>query len=146
MKSNTVHADQLIDANLLSLEEARAYLQQLDLSYIVEAMCAPQYPLPRWTEAEAKRCCQLYKNFLFLHKKHPDSVLVPTREIDEFWHNHILYTQQYFHDCTQIFGHYLHHTPASPTEDTAQLIDDFKLTKQFYFDEFKHPLTLERSS
>lgn len=126
----------------VSLAAARDYLNALDLHYIIAAMCAPEYPLPRWQLKDAEHCCQLYKNFLFLQKKHGSMPLVPTREIDEFWHNHILYTKAYFKDCEQIFGHYLHHEPASPIEDTGQLLDQFKLTKQLYLEEFGQPLIL----
>lgn len=125
---------------MISLQAAREYLSELDLSYIIAAMCAPDYPLPRWTVEDATHCCQLYKNFLFLMKKHLSLSLVPTREIDEFWHNHILYTRQYFHDCEHIFGHYLHHEPASPTDNPVQLIDNFKLTKALYLEEFGQSL------
>jgi hypothetical protein len=128
----------------ISLDEARRYIDQLDLSYIVEAMCAPHYPLPRWTLSDANHCCRLYKNFLYLFKKHLPFPLVPTREIDEFWHNHILYTQQYFRDCENIFGHYLHHAPASPADNPQQLIDNFQVTKRLYLEEFNQPLVLER--
>lgn len=119
-----------------SLESAKVYLAQLDLTYIINAMCAPEYPLPRWLEADAIRCAQLYKNFLYLQKKHLPLPLVPTKEIDEFWHNHILYTREYFHDCEQTFGHYLHHAPASPKENKVQLVDDYLRTKKLYFAEF----------
>lgn len=127
---------------MTDLATARSYLESLDLTYIAEAMCAVTYPLPRWNMIDAKRCEALYKDFLLLQKKHLPTPLVPTREIDEFWHNHILYTKNYFHDCMNIFGHYLHHEPASPNEDQKQLIDNFLLTKQLYFEEFKRPLEL----
>jgi hypothetical protein len=128
----------------ISLAEARRYIDQLDLSYIVHAMCAPEYPLPQWTLSDAKHCCQLYKNFLYLFKKHLPVSLVPTRDIDEFWHDHILYTQKYFHDCKNIFGHYLHHAPASPSENLQKLVSEFQMTKQLYFEEFNQRLVLER--
>jgi hypothetical protein len=120
----------------ISLEQAKAYLQQLDLSYLIQVMCAEKYPLPRWTEIDATYCCQLYKNFLFLQKKHLPLSLVPTREIDEFWHNHILYTKNYFYDCERIFGHYLHHQPAAVDSKAEKLVDDFLQTKQLYLEEF----------
>lgn len=130
--------------NDISVEAARAYLETLDLNYIIQAMCAPEYPLPRWTMADAKYCCQLYKNFLFLMKKHLSVSLVPTREIDEFWHNHILYTKNYFRDCEYIFGRYMHHHPTSPDEDVQTLVNQFHITKQLYLEEFKQPLVLVR--
>jgi hypothetical protein len=130
----------------LSLQEARCYIEKLDLNYIINSMCSTQYFLPRWTLVDAEHCCQLYKNFLFLNKKHLPAALVPTREIDEFWHNHILYTKKYINDCNRIFGHYLHHQPAMPEDNAENLIADFIKTKQLYFEEFKQPLVLQRSN
>jgi hypothetical protein len=129
---------------MISLEEARHYIDALDLRYIVDAMCDSQYPLPRWTLSDAIHCSQLYKNFLYLFKKHLPIQLVPTKEVDEFWHNHILYTKNYHRDCMQIFGHYLHHEPANPNENSDDLINDFVITKQLYLAEFNQPLVLER--
>jgi hypothetical protein len=124
----------------LDLEAAREYINALDLSYIVNFMCSERYPLPRWSQSDAMLCCRLYKNFLFLFKKYLPEHLVPTREIDEFWHNHILYTKNYCRDCAAIFGHYLHHDPASPDENPEQLVDEFRKTKAYYLAEFKQPL------
>jgi hypothetical protein len=135
-----------LDSRVISAEDARRYIAQLDLSYIVDAMCSPQYPLPRWTRSDASHCCKLYKNFLYLFKKHLPISLVPTREIDEFWHNHILYTQNYFRDCANIFGHYLHHEPASPVDNPQKLSHDFQMTKQLYFEEFNQPLVLGQAN
>ncbi len=123
----------------MTIEAARAYLQQLDLGYIVKAMCAPGYALPRWIEGEAKHCEYLYKNFLLLSKMHAGESLVPTRQIDEFWHNHILYTKQYTQDCFMIFGHYFHHAPAAE-DDGALLVDQFLKTKQYYREAFGEEL------
>lgn len=122
--------------------DAREYIDNLDLEYIVEAMCSPNYPLPRWTKDDAQKCCRLYKDFLILKKIHRGVPLVPTREIDEFWHNHILYTKEYVNDCMKIFGHYLHHQPASPTENPDEMVKAYLKTKQLYLDEFKRPLSL----
>lgn len=125
-----------------SLEEARAYIEQLDLTYLVDSMCAENYPLPRWTRDDALKCAALYKNFLLLFKAYPKERLVPTREIDEFWHNHILYTKQYHSDCQRVFGHYLHHQPALPTDDHSVLVNDFLTTQQLYFAMFKKHMTI----
>lgn len=126
----------------INLEAAQDYIQQLDLSYIVDAMCAETYPLPRWVKIEAEYCAKLYKNFLWLNKKHLPQALVPTREIDEFWHNHILYTKNYIHDCLKIFGHYFHHEPLTPEEDVTLLTENFLKTKELYFLEFGESLGL----
>jgi hypothetical protein len=128
------------DTPTVTLDEAERYIEQLDLDYIVKAMCAPEYPLPRWTESDAAHCLQLYKNFLLLMKEYPREGLVPTREIDEFWHNHILYTKNYHRDSLKIFGYYLHHEPASPSDQPEKLIDGFLKTQQYYLEKFNHPL------
>lgn len=129
----------------MTLEQARNYINALDLSYIVAAMCSDQYPLPRWRRDDADDCCKRYKNFLFLFKKYPQESLVPTREIDEFWHNHILYTKNYLHDCMNIYGYYLHHEPAVPGENPEILVSLYQKTKKYYLQEFNEPLTLHRS-
>lgn len=126
----------------ISLKQAEQYLLHLDLGYIIQTMCAPSYALPKWQIDDAQRCCELYKKFLWLQKKYPDQTLVPTRDIDEFWHNHILHTKQYFTDCKQIFGHYLHHAPALPEDNHAELITKYNQTKALFLHEFKQPLTL----
>lgn len=125
-----------------AIESARHYINQLDLNYVIQAMCDESYPLPRWTNEMAERCSKLYKNFLLLQRLYPEVPLVPTREIDEFWHNHILYTREYHHDCLSIFGHYLHHSPTKPDEDPLALIDAFKRTKDLYFDTFNEQLSI----
>lgn len=126
----------------ISLEQARDYLERLDLGYIIQVMCSETYVLPRWTFEDAMQCAALYKNFLFLQKKYPSQTFVPSKQIDEFWHNHILYTKNYTHDCMNIFGHYLHHEPASPGEDMAQLVADYVRTKELYQAEFGSPLEI----
>src|SRR5581483_11586611 len=120
----------------VSLTAAASYLNQLDLNYLIETMCSTSYFLPRWRPADAVQCEKSYKNFLFLQKKYSHLNLVPNREIDEFWHNHILHTKNYFNDCQQIFGHYLHHSPAVAGEAPDQLIEAYLLTKQLYLQEF----------
>lgn len=135
MLPNKVHT-------VITLATARKYIDQLDLGYIVEQMCAISYPLPRWVRIEAEHCCALYKNFLWLQKKFPSEKLVPTREIDEFWHNHILHTQHYIKDCQHIFGHYFHHQPAGPDHSVEKLAQGFLRTKALYLAEFKEPLLL----
>lgn len=130
----------------ISLEQARSYVDTLDFNYIIETMCAPTYPLPRWTVSDATYCAQLYKNFLLLQKKYSGIPLVPTREIDEFWHNHILFTKNYHLDCLNIFGFYLHHEPASPQDNPEKLVQDYANTKQLYFEEFKIKIDLPHPS
>lgn len=130
--------------NTLMQSEQLQYLSDLNLDYLIEFMCSDRYPLPRWNPNEAKRCSLLYKNFLLLQKKNPHFPLVPTKEIDEFWHNHILYTKEYTRDCQAIFGFYLHHEPATPTDNPKALVEQFQQTKALYFSEFQETLATFR--
>jgi len=38
---------------------------------------------------------------------------IPSVEIDEFWHQHILNTRQYASDTQQIYSGFIHHVPES---------------------------------
>ena len=37
--------------------------------------------------------------------------IIPTQEVDEFWHTHILDTKKYAEDCEKFLGRFLHHFP-----------------------------------
>ena len=51
-----------------------------------------------------------YKMFLYLQSLYPHVQLVPTQEIDEIWHTHILMnTLEYIQDCQHLFGRIVHH-------------------------------------
>lgn len=36
---------------------------------------------------------------------------VPSADVDEIWHQHILHTKKYTADCEAAFGRYVHHFP-----------------------------------
>jgi hypothetical protein len=60
-----------------------------------------------------------YRQFLKLAAKYPDAPIVPSKEVDEFWHMHILDTQRYGADCERIFGYMIHHDPYSGIDGEA---------------------------
>ena len=62
---------------------------------------------------EVERAEAGYRQFLKLAAKYPDAPIVPSEEVDEFWHMHILDTQRYGADCERIFGYMIHHDPYS---------------------------------
>lgn len=71
-----------------------------------------------WEFEEAEAISNMYRVFLFLCKMYPNEILVPPREVDKFWHLHILDTRNYIADCAKIFGGYLHHFPYAGLEGT----------------------------
>ena len=64
-----------------------------------------------WDSKKADYFIEEYKGFLFLIWKYPNKRFAPTREMDEVWHTHILFTKKYFKDCNKIFNRYIHHDP-----------------------------------
>lgn len=125
------------NTNPISLEEAQEYIGNLDLTYVVNRMSSN----PRktgWSKKEALVCCKMYKNYLFLLKKYPDKVIPPSQQIDEFWHEHILFTRRYHEDSLRIFGKYLHHEPGKGTKESVNYFNKLfnEVTQALYFLEY----------
>lgn len=64
-----------------------------------------------WSEARAIAVETEYRRFLYLHSLFPKAGIVPTIDVDTFWHYHILDTANYAADCEHVFGYFLHHYP-----------------------------------
>lgn len=89
-------------------------INALNLHPMIDRISNPEDELTYssgWPREVAEKIAEQYKAYLWLVKIYPDKVLIPFREVDEFWHQHILHTQQYHADCEAIFGRYLHHIP-----------------------------------
>ncbi len=88
-----------------------------------------------WSLEQAERVEPLYKGYLFLYVIMPDETHIPSLEIDEMWHAHILDTEKYMVDCYHIFGYYLHHFPylgLRGEEDKKNLDDNFERTRLLF--------------
>lgn len=46
-----------------------------------------------------------------------DMIAMPSRVVDDAWHEFILMTRLYHTFCQKAFGHYLHHTPNAVAKD-----------------------------
>lgn len=116
-------------------------IKNLDLEYLEKRLMDRQ----KWSLETSKEAVRRYKNFLTLLLKYPDQILAPAPDIDEAWHNHILFTREYFCDCQKIFGDYLHHSPSQnfdPEEKSA--MEEAQLhTADLYIQEFNEPYFLE---
>jgi hypothetical protein len=95
----------------ITMQELRAkftsFNQSLDLNPI-------KYKLMKdkdWTLERANQVEPQYKAFLFLIGSKVKAEFVPTFDIDEMWHTHILDTRKYMTDCALHFGAYIHHYP-----------------------------------
>jgi hypothetical protein len=94
-----------------TMQELRAnftsFTQTLDLTPI-------KYKLMKdkdWSLQRANQVEPQYKAFLFLIGSRVKAEFVPTFDIDEMWHMHILDTRKYMADCALHFGEYIHHYP-----------------------------------
>ncbi len=62
-----------------------------------------------WTREKRETEAARYEQFLVLAAKHPGKRATPTREIDEFWHLHMLHPVAYHEDCQRLFGRVFDH-------------------------------------
>lgn len=84
--------------------------------------------------------------FLFLTFLYPTISIVPTKNIDAFWHTHILDTALYAIHCDILFGKFLHHFPyfgVRGEQDKANLNAAFEVTKSLFV---KHSSLLNSES
>jgi hypothetical protein len=93
--------------NLAEFEER---LQRIDLDPILYRLIVAADG-PHWDVSTADRIEAWYRRYHVLFFLFPDEMIVPTKEIDEFWHFHILDTQKYLDDCTLLHGRLIHHFP-----------------------------------
>jgi hypothetical protein len=93
-----------------------------------------------WSDERANQVEIQYKQFLWLTYKHQSEPIVPSRDIDKFWHYHILDTRKYADDCSHIFGYFLHHAPSgenSQETDAFNHEEAFTRTKRLFEQEFQ---------
>ena len=64
-----------------------------------------------WSQSRAEAMETEYRRFLYLQFAFPQEQTAPTKDVDTFWHYHILDTVKYAADCEQVFGYFLHHYP-----------------------------------
>lgn len=118
----------------MSEKELLQSIMALDLNPIIYSL-VKRDDGPRWSIEKAKEIEIWYRRFLFLTCMHPEEAIVPTKEIDEFWHTHILDTKKYFSDCQEICGEYIHHFPYLGTrgrEDKNSLDQSFLSSLALY--------------
>lgn len=80
-----------------------------------------------------------YRRFLYLAKLYPEKAVVPSKDIDIFWHTHILDTQKYMADCEILFSRYFHHFPyfgMRGEDDRNNLEEAFSKTDELYLQHF----------
>ena len=94
-----------------------------------------------WTREYADSIELAYKNYLTMLVKYQDDAedILLSKDVDEFWHTHILQTRKYAEDCEMVFGNFLHHEPHVGERTPAVLEKRNELaetTRQLYEREF----------
>ncbi|EIJ43561.1 hypothetical protein BegalDRAFT_2720 [Beggiatoa alba B18LD] len=86
----------------------------------------------------------IYRKWLVLHKVYNQEIkLAPNKQLDEYWHFHILDTRKYMQDCNLVFGSYLHHYPyfgLTDAETAEDLHNAFQRTRDLFIKHFGHDL------
>ena len=93
----------------------------------------------KWSRDKADLLEVWYRRFLYLVNLYPKTTLVPSRDIDIFWHAHILDTKKYMKDCENLFGKYFHHFPyfgMRGAKDQSNWEDAFQKTDELYLQHF----------
>jgi hypothetical protein len=117
-----------------SLGRSMEDIEALDLT-LIKLKLQDTEEGPGWS---AEKCGAVevdYKRFLALKRAYPEAEIVPNREVDLFWHQHILDTEKYAEDCEALFGTFLHHYPyfgMQGEEDYANLCSAFSKTQEIY--------------
>lgn len=86
-------------------------IDNLDLEPIVYKLMHPEPGQTVMALASADQMVSDYRCFLKLCAWYPGEPIVPTKDIDEVWHSHILDTGKYAADSDAVFGHFVHHFP-----------------------------------
>jgi hypothetical protein len=140
-------------ARALTLDEAQALVQRDEkLEAALRSVEALDFAMLKgklvdeqgWTQEICDEAEGLYRMFLALNIRYPESKICPTGPLDEFWHAHILDTQAYERDCQTLFGRILHHYPyfgLRGPEDRADLERAFAGTIDLFIRHFGIDLT-----
>lgn len=120
---------------VVKMISAATEIKNLDLDRIVKKVQKEK----EWTEERVKNAERRYRNFLLMAVTLDNRKIVPTGDIDEIWHGHILDTQAYQEDCLRIAGHFIHHTPsfgADKEPDDDSLLQTCQEYKRLFGEEY----------
>ncbi len=103
-------------------------LEKIDLQLVADKLMSSEYGYG-WNIEKTQLAIKRYKKFLTLQYLYPNFELVPSKEIDAVWHEHILVnTYQYIQDCHYLFGYLLHHRW---TDSKKDIVESQKVRRAF---------------
>jgi hypothetical protein len=122
-------------------QDVIAAIHALDLESVKLRVMDPELG-EGWGREYADSIEVAYKNYLTMlvkYQDHAEDILL-SKDVDEFWHTHILQTIKYTDDCEKTFGSFLHHSPHVGERSPADLEKRVALaekTRQLYQQEFR---------
>ena len=91
-----------------------------------------------WTTEYTDRVIEEYKKFVFLGCV--DGPVTPSLDVDQCWHLHMIYTEDYWKGFCKILNTEFHHGPTKGGKvETNKYIDIYQKTKDAYRDYFGEP-------
>jgi hypothetical protein len=122
------------------VEQVIAAIQALDLEPVKRRVMDAELG-EGWTREYAEGIERAYRTYLTMLVKHPDKMedIAVSKDVDEFWHTHILHTMKYTEDCEKVFGKYLHHNPhigERTRVDIEKKVAQTEATRRLYQQEF----------
>ncbi len=109
-------------------------LNSLDLQLVAHKLMSSSDGY-QWTEPQLEMAILRYKMFLYIKYHYSHLKLVPTKEIDEVWHAHILVdTERYIQDCQNLYGYILHHRDTGNTDESQSQSQEtaFAVTQKLF--------------
>jgi hypothetical protein len=112
--TSTLREERKMQARLTAkpIEEVVSAIQQLDLESVKLRVMDAELG-EGWTREYAESIETAYKTYLTMvvkYQEHAEDIML-SKDVDEFWHTHILQTMKYADDCQKVFGTFLHHDP-----------------------------------
>lgn len=138
--THTVSLEKSLIVTATQVEEAMQLVNRLDFT----DQNATLISYHGWDKDKVFATEAIYRKWLVLHKVYDQNIaLAPNKQLDEYWHFHILDTQKYMKDCEYVFGRYLHHYPyfgIGDTEAKKDLDVAFQLSRDLFIKHFGHDL------
>lgn len=112
----------------ISYDIAQAASRQMAFHYQVCPM--PQYGSLSFLRKGAIR---YRKQYLYLLKKYPNEIWIPTYDIDLIWHAHMAHPRQYYHDTIRITGRLQPHDDTlNDRSEGSDLLARWRVTQQMW--------------
>lgn len=127
-----------VPTRAMTAAEASSKLDGLNLQ-MVRMKLADHKEGKGWSDEQLDLYEREYRRFLALNLMYPLEAIVPSQDVDAFWHAHILDTAAYRVDCERIFGQFFDHYPyfgMRDEADAAALDSAYDLTLALYEENF----------